>query len=259
MDQSYNKEPAKQKSYFDDKEDQYAPALEAWRADQTPKGNAALIKAITPEIETGLKTYAANNPLAKAQAKVLAIHAARTYDPAKSRFASHLHNNLKALQRISRQQSEVIKVPERILLEQRALKSNIGELRDQLGREPSDVEISDAMGLPLSRLAKIRSYKAGLNTGRVSNEESDESSADPAVRKFGMQEAKKYWVEMVYEDLQPTDQRIMELSLGLNGQRKLSNQEIAARLKVSPTAITQRKAKIQAKLDREQELSPFLG
>lgn len=252
-------EPKKQKSYFDDKQEDYGPILDAWRANPTPQGNAELIRAIQPEIDKGVKTYAANNPLARAQAKVLAIHAARTYDPAKSKFPSHLHNQLKALQRISRQQSEVIKVPERIVLEQRTLKSSIEQLRDELGREPSDAEIVSTMGIPYKRLVQIRSYKPGINTGRVETEKDDDNSTSPAVRKFGMESARQYWLDMVYDDLSPVDQRVMELSLGLYGQKQLNNQQIAARLKLSPGAVTQRKAKIQAKLDREKDLSPFLG
>jgi DNA-directed RNA polymerase specialized sigma subunit len=252
-------EENKPKSYFDDKQDDYRPILDTWRANQTPQGNAALIKAIEPEIDKGLKTYAPGNPLAKAQAKVLAIHAARTYDPSKSKFPSHLHNQLKALQRISRQQSEVLKVPERIILEQRTMRSAIEQLRDDLGREPSDAEIASSMGVPYKRLVQIRTYKPGMNTGRVENEQSDDNSASPAVRKFGIQDAQKYWLDIVYDDLDPVDQRIMELSLGLNGQKPISNQQIAARLRISPGAVTQRKSRIQTKLDREKDLSPFLG
>ena len=63
---------------------------------------------------------------------------------------------------------------------------------------------------------------------------------------------------MVYQGLSPLDQRVMELTLGMRGNKKLSNQEIAAKLNRSPGAITQRKTKIQQLLDQEQKLSPFI-
>jgi IS30 family transposase len=51
----------------------------------------------------------------------------------------------------------------------------------------------------------------------------------------------------------------MELSLGMRGQSKASNQEIARKLNRSPGAITQRKIKIQQLLNQEQDLSPFIA
>jgi DNA-directed RNA polymerase specialized sigma subunit len=242
---------------IDDEPDVYGKAWEAWKLDQTPKGNAALLGTVKPLIDRGVMSYAPNNELAKAHAKVLTIHAARTYDPTKSKFSTHLQTQMQALQRAARQQTEVMRVPERVLLEQRTLKSGIEQMRDEYGREPADSEIVDRLGISYDRLRQIRSYKAGLNTGRVEREDADETSSSPAGHKLGIPGAQEYWLKIVYDDLQPVDQRVMELTLGLNGQSKLSNQEIAARLRISPGAVTQRKAKIQAVLDREHDLSPF--
>jgi len=54
-----------------------------------------------------------------------------------------------------------------------------------------------------------------------------------------------------------TNQKIMEWTFGLYGSPQLSNQAIAQRLKLSPGAISQRKANIQRILDQEQDLSVF--
>jgi IS30 family transposase len=51
----------------------------------------------------------------------------------------------------------------------------------------------------------------------------------------------------------------MELTLGMFGNKKHSNAEIAQKLGRSPGAITQRKIKIQQLLDQEYELSPFIA
>jgi hypothetical protein len=57
--------------------------------------------------------------------------------------------------------------------------------------------------------------------------------------------------------MDPINQKIMEHSLGLHGQPRLPNHEIAKLLRLSPGAISQRKARIQQTLDKESELSPF--
>jgi DNA-directed RNA polymerase specialized sigma subunit len=237
--------------------DDYLPAWEQWKSNPTPQGNAAFVKAVQPILDSGIKSYAGGSALAGSQAKVLAIHAARTFDPAKAKLSTHLHNQLQQLQRLSRQQTSVLRAPERILLEGRTIKKQIEELRDQYGREPSDAEIATAAGIPLARLQKVRSYSPGINTGRVAQPTAEGDSGAPAVRKLGVEGARDHWVQLVYDELDPVDQRILEMTLGLHGQPKRSNQDVAQRLKLSPAAITQRKARIQRKLDREQELSPF--
>jgi hypothetical protein len=63
----------------------------------------------------------------------------------------------------------------------------------------------------------------------------------------------------VYQDLEPTDQQILEMTLGMNNRRKMSNLDIAKALNRTPAAITQRKMKIQKLLDQEQALSPFIS
>jgi hypothetical protein len=65
------------------------------------------------------------------------------------------------------------------------------------------------------------------------------------------------WIQFVYDDLSPTDQKIMEWTLGLHGQPTMSNQDIAQKLKRTPGAISQRKKMIQDLLNQERELSPF--
>lgn len=237
-------------------EDEYRPAYEAWQTNQTPAGNATFLKAIDPIVQKGLKMYADQNPLASSRARLVALDAARKYDPKRSRLQSHMLNQMQSLRRINRQQQEVLRVPERILLERNRLQEYEQELADEYGREPSDAELADRLGVSLRRLAKIRKYQPGMSTGQLSA--ADPEQGMPGVKIPGQQEAEDYWAEIVYMDLAPLDQKVMELSLGMNGHPKLSNKEIAKRLNRSPGAITQRKMKIQKLLDQEQDLSPFV-
>jgi len=49
----------------------------------------------------------------------------------------------------------------------------------------------------------------------------------------------------------------MEHTLGMHGKRVLSNQDVARKLKLSPGAISQRKARIQSKMDLAEDLKVF--
>jgi DNA-binding NarL/FixJ family response regulator len=50
---------------------------------------------------------------------------------------------------------------------------------------------------------------------------------------------------------------ILEHALGLHGKPVLQNQQIAKKLRLSPGAVSQRKAKIQAKLNLQDDLHVF--
>ena len=239
-------------------EEEYRPAYEAWQSDKTPKGNAVFLKAIAPVVQKGLQMYGGDSPLAASKAKLIALKAAEKYDPSRSRLQSHMLNNMQELRRVQRKQQEIIKAPERVLLESQKLKSYSQELEDTTGREPTDAELSDYLGISLDRLSKIRSFQPGISSSQAETETDSGDVLSPESRLPGPSDS-SHWVEIVYSSLSPLDQKIMELGLGLHGHKKLSNIEIAKKLNRSPGAITQRKVKIQQILDQEQELSPFVG
>ena len=237
-------------------EPDYQPAWDSWQKDQSPAGNAAFLKAIDPIVSKGVKYYAGGDPLASSRGKLLALEAAKKYDPSKARLQSHILSHMQGLKRIDRDLHAVISVPERILQDSTKLREYNQELSDELGREPTDEELMDRYGISKARLAKIRTYQPGLSTGQAEAVNPEEGGV--ASRLPGDTRNEDLWLDIVYQDLGTTDKKILEYSLGLNGQPKLSNQEIAAKLGRSPGAITQRKVRIQQLLDQEQDLSPFL-
>lgn len=242
----------------DDVGTDFDKAFGDWQLDQTPSGNAKFLKRIDPVIEKGLSMYGhSGSPAVKAKAKLEALKAARTFDPTKAKLQTYLLTNLQSIRRIGRKTNEVIRVPERIALESSALARAEDELADDLGREPTDIEIADKMGISLTRIQKIRTYTPGVLSSSTLQEGDDDMQEEPASRSPREQGANKYWLDMVYGQLDPLDKKIMEYSFGMYGRPRLTNNEIAAKLKRSPGAVSQRKSKIQAILDRESTLSPF--
>jgi DNA-directed RNA polymerase specialized sigma subunit len=201
-----------------------------------------------------LSRFGDGSPLSRSKARLMTLEAMGSYDPSRAKLESHLMNHLKGLQRVVRQNNEVIRAPERVVLERQRLRSYEQELADELGQAPTDDQIADRYGIPPKRLKQIRSFHPGMTEGQLYaiDPESDVASKLPG------QDNSEHWVQLVHSELGEMDQRILELSLGLNGHRKLNNLEIAKQLGRTPGAITQRKAKIQQLLDREQLLSPFI-
>lgn len=239
-------------------EDDFREPYAAWKAAPGPAENAAMLTALRPTIEGAIRTHVGEpNPLLVSRARVMALDGLAGYDPKRGRLKSYMYNHLLGLKRANRQQTTILKVPERVQLDKYHLENAVGELRATLGREPTDDQLADATGFSPARIAKVRSYRSGLSEGYV-----EDSAAQGNV--FGgarsLARPKSYWADIVYDGLDDYHKRIMEYAFGLNGRRPLQNQAIAAKMGRSPGAISQAKARIQAMLDEEfTEVNPFGG
>ena len=50
-------------------EDEYKPASDAWKLDQTPPGNAAFLEAIHPIVQKGVQMYGGDSPLSASRGR----------------------------------------------------------------------------------------------------------------------------------------------------------------------------------------------
>lgn len=247
----------------DSLETKYREPFLHWQQDPSPKNTSGMLKLLKPEIARGISIHVGRgNPLLVSQARRLTVKAMQSYDPSKARLGTHIINTLEGLKRINRQQTQLLKVPELISIEQNRVRSAEQELLDQLGRDPSLDELADHTGLSPRRLQHLRKFRAPVAEGSLqrADDEGAQSDSQPAVTLPGSNRPDDDpWLKLVYADLGPIDQKIMEWTLGLNGQPARSNQEIAFKLRLTPGAISQRKARIQALIESGRQLSPFGG
>lgn len=238
-------------------ESEYLEPYNSWQQNPSPEAASGLLTALDPVIRQGVRTHggAAASPVLHVQARKMVLDALPRYDPRQSSLRTFLGHQLRGLNRLAQRHLQVLKVPERAALEQQHLHRATAELRDQLGREPSDTELSDHLSLPIARIAKIRSLTNsamaegtlwGLGRGR-----GEEGPIDPAVRA----QDDDPWLDFVYHSLEPRDQLVLDHTLGRHGRPQLSNQDLARRLGISPAAVSQRKAKIQQLLDERDRLN----
>jgi DNA-directed RNA polymerase specialized sigma subunit len=233
-------------------EPEFSEPYTAWATQPTPENTDVLLKTIHPVLTSAMKNYGGvGSPTMLTKAKVLALDAMKRYDPTKAKLRTHLMFQLQGLRRASAKENQILSVPEQVALDLNNLRESENVLRDQLGRDPADSEVADHTGLSLKRLKYIRSMRPSYSQGsfqRPSDEGDD--IYQPAVQEKGNVQQ---WHEFVYHDLAPKDQLIMEHTLGLHGKPVLSNQDVAKKLGISPGAVSQRKARIQAKLDLRDE------
>jgi hypothetical protein len=234
------------------KPDELMPTFDAWKAAPSPQTSAALLKQVSPIIDTAMTSYGmgqgASSTL-RARAKLIAHQAFGTYDPAKGPLKAHLMGQLRGLQRLAAQQNQIISIPERVAIQRQQLVESEDLLRDRLGRDPSDAEVADHTGLSRKRLGYIRQFKPPTALGTVTTED-EEGIYTPPVN----QDPSEAWNDLVYYDLDPSNQLVMDYTLGMHGAPKLPPEEIARRLGVTVSAVSQRTAKIQKLLNEQYDL-----
>jgi DNA-directed RNA polymerase specialized sigma subunit len=242
-------------------EEHFTEPFSQWQKSPSPESTSALLKAVSPVLDKGVAAYAGPNPSpnTRSRARRIALQALKSYDPSQAKLATHLTNHLQGLRRVMRQEQQVLSVPERMSMDAGHITQRTAELSDRLGREPSMVELADATGLSVRRLQRIQQMQSPIAEGTMEAATMDAESGPmtPATRSPSTEQHIHPSVELVYHDVDPVGQKILEGSLGLFGKPVLSNQDLARRLRLSPGAISQRKALLQQKLDEAQDFNLF--
>lgn len=223
-------------------------AFTAWKAAPTPQTRAALLTAMAPTLDTAVNQYAGGppSPTLRSRAKIMALQAMERFDPQRGKLHTHVLSQLQGLRRVAGGEAAGVVTPERVVLNRVALTRAEQELEDKFGRAPTTTELAGHTGLSPRRLAYIRRAHVPLNSGAVLD--ADGNVFNPASDLPGDNPAGTAWQEFIHRDLDPTNQLIMEHTMGMFGRRRLSTGQLAVRLGVTPGAISQRKAKIHTML-----------
>lgn len=238
-------------------EPQYQEAYTAWRNRPTPAAASVLLSQIQPVLDSAVHQYGAGGPTLMSRARLLAIQALKSYDPSRGKLKSHLMSYLQGLRRYAARQSQIIRLPERVALEMGYLRRSQAELQDQLGRTVSTQELADYTNLSPAKITRLRNLQPGLAEGQtIQTTDEGEDELAPAVVDPRYHEA---WMQYLYPDLAPEDQLLLEHTTGLHGAPLLSKSQLAGKLQLSPSAVSQRLKKLQEKLDFHSQAGSLFG
>ena len=219
----------------------------AWKAAPTPDTSAALLAAVRPHVERAIRLHVGeSNPLIESRARRMALEGMRRYDPAAGSIKTHLTRHLEGLKRAARRQTTILRVPERVALDRSSVESAAREFEAEVGRAPSDGELADHTGFSLARIRRVRSYRPAVAEGTLDALLVGDA---PAATGLAGGKAESLWQQLIYADLTPTDQRVVDLHRAGH-----SNVEIARQLGIPPGAVSQRKARIQGRYDEGEDL-----
>jgi DNA-directed RNA polymerase specialized sigma subunit len=203
--------------------------------------------AAQPVIDRAVKSLAPGAPPSlRSHAKILASKAIKAYDPKKgAKLQTHLYAQLQPLQREQASYSTV-QVPERVRFDLSSLNRAHNQFVDEHGREPSDSELADVTKISERRLGKIRRYdKRLVGEGTLDGEDENSTHVLPSVSR-----AANLWSDYVYNGLSGQDKLIYDMKTGRNGRGDpLSVSDIARRLRISSSAVSQRLGKIAGQVE----------
>lgn len=221
--------------------------ISSWQKQPTADTTARIIQYLKPTINSALRTYApgAQDTL-KIKATGYALNSLKAYDPAKKVSPNtFVFTNLQRLSRIKRDRQNLIHIPQSQIYEKMQLDKAIAKFNDQYDRDPSDQQLADQLHISVKKVQRImnQTNNSVINDSSAINQTTGQST-------FGRKDiTDDDYYDYVYRSVPPTDQLIMQYT-----KKSMSNNKIARKLKLSPGAVSQRKAKIQMMLSQVRTL-----
>jgi DNA-directed RNA polymerase specialized sigma subunit len=212
-----------------------------WNANKSPENLRILLKAIDPIINSEVQKQLGTipPPVLKLKAKSLVIKALSKYDPSKAQLNTFIVHQLAPLKRENMKAQNIIRMPENMQLKVRTFIDTKQKLEDKLRREPTSLELADELKWSLKQVRRMeKQFHTEANMGSLTYEEGASY----------LNSALNLRTDLVFRSLSPRDQLIFEYTTGYGGKQKISNNAIAAKLKVSSAYISQRKKHIMKKL-----------
>jgi hypothetical protein len=213
-----------------------------YKTQPTPENRAELFKALSPVISRSIMTYGGGDKSLEMRAWILADQALSTYNPDKgASLATHIHGNLQRLNRVRAERARAVHVPENVRNDSARVHAYALEFQDKNGYEPSALQVADALSFSKKRAAKA------LFGGEIPESQMMTEKGDVSSKGYSRTED-EIWTDYIYHDADDKDRKIMEWTMGYQQAPVLSKTEIAKRLRMSPSAVSQRLTSINKRL-----------
>lgn len=220
--------------------------LELWKSWNENKSNDSLnelLESFNPLIEKEVNVFK-TSPLPKDALKLRALSLTKkaldTYDPNKSQLNTHIVNNLQKLKRFVYEYQNIGKIPEHRILKISQYNSIKDQLKDKLMREPTAMEISSEMKLPLAEVERLElELRQDLTIQNDAIDDEGRSTSYLDAQNFT--DKTKEAIHFVYYSLSdPKEQKMLEYYFGIFGQPKQSALTISTLLNIPYAQVIKR-------------------
>lgn len=211
-----------------------------WQKKSTPETTKQILDFIKPTIDSARHTYTPGQQNTfRLKATSYALQSLRNYDVTKKVSPkTFVFSNLQRLNRLRRQRQNIIHIPQNQVYMKQLLDSKAAQLQSDLGRQPTDQELSQALYISRRKLDKLRQQSSVT----ISQTMSQDPQGHQMLGASDVTDRDYY--NYVYSSVSPIDKKIMQWTSGY-GTKPLSNNQIAEKLHISPGAVSQRKNRIQ--------------
>jgi DNA-directed RNA polymerase specialized sigma subunit len=223
---------------------------ERWKNNKTNENLKPVLAVLKPTIETNTNKMTGNLPRSavKAQMIGLTIKYLDDYDPSKSKLNTYIENTAgQKLHRYVYEHQNLGTIPEPRISKIGVYNRVRSNLEESLGRPPSPSELGDELKWSKKQ---VQLFQKEMRRDLVQDSEYvnvfDDSRAD--IDEHLM---------LLHSELYGTDREVMEHLYGLGGKPVLSNSEIATKLNISQSMVTQIKTKLANRLKSSGALTGY--
>ena len=163
-----------------------------------------------------------------------------------------------SIKRALANQSKTIRLPVHLVDKISKMKRASYKLSERLGREPTDQELADLLGIPRGKVAQLRtiSVRPASLDAPIGDDDATEFSEivgdENALTPFELLRDKNLRQEVsdILEELEPREAEILTLRFGLDGNKPKTLEEVGRKFKVTRERVRQIQNIALAKLRR---------
>jgi DNA-directed RNA polymerase specialized sigma subunit len=224
-------------------EPEYDEVYRRWKEKPEEQKNIDdILGSMSPLIDRTVRSIQGDSSgYLRTQGKILAMKSLAKYDPERASLATYLSQQLLPLRRTSRQQMNLLGVPDRMMTSASQLQSAETEFEYEHGRLPTVQELSDKLHISRKQIMRSRNMGHARNTGSYAVPDEEGGVHSPEVSRRLNDE---YIDQFVLSGLDNVSATIYKHDNTLYGKKRLSTDALARQLKLSPGAISQRRNKI---------------
>jgi DNA-directed RNA polymerase specialized sigma subunit len=218
-----------------------ADTWQKWKAAPSPHTMSAVLATVKPVIESAAGRFPGlNSDLMQSEGRRLAIQAVQSFDPtAGTSLNTHVFNHLRPLSRFAQKTRRAISIPRERGQEVSGFVKFNRDFLEENGREPSDHELMDGLGVSAKKLQSLRNGEFyEFAEGQTENS----LEVDPGESRLAR------WTDLVYHDLPDRDRLIMDYRLGRNGREVLEPEAIAVKMGLDASYIRKRTTAISQRI-----------
>jgi DNA-directed RNA polymerase specialized sigma subunit len=235
-------------------------AYDTWKSNPSNANLRTMMAKAQPIIDRAMQYHlGSSSEHLRARARIMAFEAIKSYDPkGGANLSGWIMSNLQGLKRFQADFNP-IKTPERVRLDAQAIKAFQTEFEQETGQSPDLSKISEELGMSESRIQYVlKTDRKLVTTGQLEDASDENNEFSPAIPDNSWETT---WAEWVYHDLDDTDKAIYNMRLGREPytDKVYEVNDIAKKLGISPSAVSQRSGKIVDKLQEGMNVEAHWG